>query len=181
MPAALAALALAAAACTAEPPGGDGGSFPPKGQSKYASLARCTPKAKCPGPNCAANMTGAPDGKAVDMAACATADLTWTAGHVRSETSGPDIALHMGKISGITRVEASTDGATYTVVGFIGGTPAGTPASCVSSVSGTTAQIHLDRCNAITNVIHLRISRDTSVKGAISIDAAEALNFSPSF
>ena len=169
------------AGCTATPPPDHDGSFPPKSQGKYVSIAHCSPSPPCPGVNCAGNMKGAPDGKMVDLAKCATMDLIWTGGNVVAQVPpSSDIALHMGRVAGITRVEASDDGNIFKVVGFIGGTPAGTPSSCLSPVQGTRVLISLDDCNAITNVAHLRLTRDTGVKGAAAIDAAEALNFRPS-
>ena len=130
-----------------------------------------------PGPSCAANAVGAPDGKTVDMAQCPTLDLTWTSGKVLNIKDNADITLHLNRVAGITRVEASEDGSYYQIVGFIGGTPAATPITCLSPSKGTSALIFLGKCNTMTNVSHLRLTRDATVSGSIALDAVEAINF----
>lgn len=173
--------AMLAAACGSTPPGDKDGTFPPVGKTRFVNLARCTPAVPCPGPNCANNLVGVQDGKIVDMARCPTLDLTWTSGTVLNQKDQPDISLHVTQVAGITRVEASQDGISYQIVGFLGGTPAGTPLSCLAGSRTNEALIYLGRCNTITNISHLRLTRDITISGSIILDAVEALNYKASF
>ena len=170
-----------ATACSASLPDDRDGTFPPGSKTRYVNLARCTPAMPCPGPNCADNILGVEDNKTLDMAACPTLDLTWTGGTVLNLQSLPDISLHVARVAGITRVEASQDGVSYTIVGFLGGSPAGTPATCMAGTRPNEALIYLGKCNTITNVHHLRITRDITIDGSVVLDAVEALNYKAGF
>ena len=164
--------------CTAsEPAYGDGSVLPPV-QGPYASLAICTPAQSCPGPSCAANARGKPDGKTVDMTLCPTLELTFV-GTASTRGPEPDLALHVTSIAGLTRVEASRDALEFKVVGFVNGLPSGTPEACRSPIQGNRVLVSLDACNTMTDVSVVRLMRDQMVQGALVLDAIEALSFNP--
>lgn len=166
-----------ASACEADRPDPSGGTFPPAGQGRTISLARCSPGTVCPGPDCASKVLGAPDGLHLDLQRCPVLDVAWTGGTVVSSTNMAHIALHVGQVSGLTRVEASDDGIDYVIVGFVGGVPGGTSQRCLSQLSGTRVLVALDRCNTLSQATMLRLTRDSAVQGSLKLDAVEALAF----
>jgi hypothetical protein len=194
---------LASQGCLASEPPRQPGSFPPPpnmATAKYPNLASCFPDTPCPGPTCADNVVGPPDGIALNMAGCPVLELTWTGGTIVAARSGEDIAIHIWRLDGVTRVMASRgnasgcdgggshgDGGTPfcgtndpdVLIAVINGTvgDSGTPGKCHPRVSGGKAFISLkDTCNTINNVTHLQLSRVTKDR-ALSIDAVEALSF----
>ncbi len=191
LPRAAAALAVAAlAACEADPPTrADGALAADLGLGKYAAVARCSPSAGakepgCPGASCVENAIGAPDGKLVDLGACPTVDLVFTGGTIVAQSGPPDLRLHLGSSAGLTRVEASLDGKSYVVIGFVAAKasdlPAGSKDSCAAQLSGGAASLSLSRCNSISKATFVRLTRDEQVVGGATLDAAEALSFAAS-
>ena len=180
-------LAALLAACSAEPPSrADVKIVADLGLGKFASVARCTPgpgqaQPPCPGPSCIDNAVGTPDGKLVDLGACPTIDLVFTGGTIVAQSGPPDLRLHLGSTSGLTRVEASLDGKLYVVVGFVAAKasdlPVGTDESCAAQIAGGAASISLSRCNTISKATFVRLTRDEQVLGGATLDAAEALSF----
>jgi hypothetical protein len=171
------------AGCEATPPAAADGQGLTPGKDRFASIARCTPSPICPGLSCADNAIGSPDGKTVDLEACGTLDLAFTGGTITAAKPA-DLALHLGAaVAGLSRVEASRDGRTYTVIGFVAARPSDLPsgitATCAASVAGQVATLSLGSCNSIAQASFLRVTRDTSIPGRSLIDAAEALSFAP--
>jgi hypothetical protein len=176
-------LAAPALGCEATPPAVADGQGSNPGKDRFASIARCSPPPVCPGASCADNALGPPDGKIVDLGACATLDLAFTGGTITA-TKPADLALHLGgAVAGLTRVEASRDAMSYTVIGFVAprasDLPAGASATCAASVAGQVATLSLGSCNSLAQASFLRLTRDASNPGRLLIDAAEALSFAP--
>lgn len=172
--------AVLLAGCSADPPG-----FYPMGPdapktSVYAATARCVAGTGCDPSRCSV-AAGAPDNRTVDLARCQQLDLTFAGGEVTNRKDAPDLVIHTGKIAGLTRIEASDEGREFSTVGFIGGTPAGVPKECLTSVSGTLVYVDLDTCNTVVNANVVRLIRDTTVNGGPTIDAVKALRFSSEF
>lgn len=178
-------LGLVLVGCGASPPAARDGQGPKPGVGAFASLARCTSGAPpaCPGSSCADNAAGAVDGKTVDLAACSTLDLAFTGGTILSKGSGADLAFHLGALAGLTRVEASGDGRSYVIIGFIAREaelPALTNKACAPVVeSPTQVTLSLGACNTIAEGRFLRLSRDSSNAAWLTLDAVEALSFAP--
>jgi hypothetical protein len=126
---------------------------------------------------------GPSDGKTVDLRACATLDLVFTGGTVLSRGGGADLAFHLATLAGLTHVEASRDGQSYVVIGFIGrepDLPPGTSDGCASAMeTPTMVTLSLGDCISISEARFLRLSRDTGSAGALVVDAVEALSFKP--
>jgi hypothetical protein len=107
-------------------------------------------------------------------------DVVFNAGNIVTQAGRPDLTVYLlSAPQGTTRIEASSDGTNYVIVGFMGVLPAQTPASCNSmatltpTAQGMIASVALAACNTISNVTHLRLSADA---GAMAIiDAIEAL------
>ncbi len=177
---------LLATACGADPLEGKPGQYPNTGQTAYPSVATCTQLNSGKPPFSSPGALGAPDGQTVDMQSCPTLDLTWTSGTVLDDNdkgSGlddkkADIRLHVHRVAGRTRVEASQDGITYKVVGFLGSTPTNfSKSTCLADTSASEALIYLSKCNTITNVHHLRLTRYTKITGSVVLDAVQAIHF----
>ena len=177
---------LLATACGADPLEGKPGQYPKTEQTTYPSVATCTQLNSGKPPFASPAAVGAPDGKTVDMNSCPTLDLTWTSGTVLDDNdkgSGlddkkADIRLHIRSINGRTRVEASQDGIIYKVVGFLGSTPTNfSKATCLADTNASEALIYLSKCNTITNVHHLRLTRYTKMPGSVILDAVQAIHF----
>ena len=176
--------------CTASPPlPGDGGTTP--GKSPYATIAVCTPPPgqqvpACPGPSCADNAVGAPDGKVADLGDCAALDLVFGDGTIiapADDTAKPALEVSLGRLAGATRVDAFT-GKDYINIGYIVQDPQNLPFSinteCVASLTGPlTARLTLSRCQGISQTTSLRLSPDDRSAGSASIDAVQALSFKP--
>jgi hypothetical protein len=157
------------------PPRGDGPGVSPN-TGPYPSLANCSPAPDCPGPSCASNATGQADGTTVDLAQCRALQLTFTNGTIVPRYDQPDLAVEVGQVQGLTRVEASADALEFEVVGFINGGPR---LECQAEQQNNRFLIYLERCNAITDVYVVRLVRDESVQGGLTVDAVEALSFKP--
>jgi hypothetical protein len=135
---------LFAAACFAEDPGlGPNGTLPPRsGDPHFGDIATCVPPVgvpvgSCPGQDCPQNAIGEnePDGSSLQLARCAL-DVVFTRGTIYTpefinggDGGRPDLVIHLGpSASGSARIEASENGVTYTVIGFLN-TPTALPGS----------------------------------------------------
>ncbi len=179
--------------CQASPPPPHQGQGPGRSKGNYVSLVHCTPPSgrpvpSCPSASCPNNVIGPPDGTTVDLSMCPTLDLIFTGGTIIGQipegaTKG-DITFTMGNVAGLSRVEASINGSDYIIIGFIAESSnsllPGAKEHCAATVSGNQASLFLTRCNPIANASFLRIIRDASVPGTMTIDAVEALSFKPS-
>lgn len=173
-----AALAVLCAACGASPPPQRPGQLPPVGVGNYASIAHCTP---CGGASCGNEAVGAPDGNTVDLRTCGTLDVAFTGGELIARIGEPDLALIVvPPVDGSVRVEASTEGEDYVIVGFAGAMPVDAWPPCEATLEGTRLLVDLDNCNTISNVSFLRlIYGSQGGSGSMLIDALEALSFKP--
>jgi len=172
---------VACGACGAEAPAFLDGTTPPVGQGPYAQLVSCSPRSPCPGPTCAENAAGKPDGTSVDMRGCATLDLSWNGGSSSTSSSQADLAVYLQRNEGTTRVEASPDArdAGYVLVGFIGPPQGNAPTSCQAVIQGNKALLEFDSCNLVNNVTHVRLTRVAAGTLALAVDAVELLTYNP--
>jgi len=178
VPALLLAL-VAVDGCLADPPAWSDGSGIGPGRGPYATLATCG----LPGPcdlSCAQKATGAPDGQSVDMAGCQSLQLTFTDGTLRPVIKEPDLAVHLTGVGGATRILASKDGNTeFKAIGFVGGSFPLLPPDCEAKAQGNQLLIYIDRCGYLDDISVIRLERDTTISGALQVDAIEALSYKP--
>jgi hypothetical protein len=120
----------------------------------------------------------------VDLERCPTLDLAFIGGTLVAQTGKSDLGIRLGLVGGLTRVEASREGMHYTLVAFIaadaGALPAGTADTCAAEISENIATVSFTRCETITEVGFVRLTRDSTVPGAATVDAMEALSLVPS-
>lgn len=172
---------IALSRCSATPPTLHDGKGPDGPTGHYASFATCTPTqgaATCPGSSCATNVVGSPDGETVALANCGTLDVVFTGGSVVTQGDGEDLIIYVGATpGGQTRVEASSDGVAFTIVGFLNQSPPNTPERCLIAILDGHARVELDRCNQLSQANFFRLSLADSVGGNVHIDAFEAVAF----
>jgi hypothetical protein len=113
------------------------------------------------------------------MAACSTLQLNFTTGTLVPALESPDLAIYTTRVDGITRIEASGDGTTWTIAGFVGDNYPDVPPKCRAETAGGQLRVFFDRCNYLTDVAFIRLQRELSAKGGLVVDAIEALNFKP--
>ncbi|MCB9556280.1 MAG: hypothetical protein H6707_09280 [Deltaproteobacteria bacterium] len=172
-------LAVYLVGCQAPLPSYRDGRAIPSNVGRYASVAHCSNAAACQDKICS-TLTGAPDQRGVDLAACGTLDVAFTGGELRSVVGTPDVAIHFLSLPSpvSVRVEASASGAEYVLVGFLGAPPAGTSLRCELDLPPGELRALLDvtRCNTLSSVQFLRLTDRQSGSGRVLIDAFEGLS-----
>jgi hypothetical protein len=170
--------------CQAEPPAPGPGTGIDPVQGPYASYAVCmtpgTTQNPCPGSACARNAVGSPDGTAVDMGVCRDLQLSFTTGLIVPLRDQPDLAIHTTALGGVTRVQASSDGFTFTDIAFVGQHPyPAVPERCRAEQQGGKLVIYIDRCGYQADINTIRLERELSSSVGLQVDAIEALTFRP--
>lgn len=131
----------------------------------------------CPGDGCTQNIVGAADGTFLDLAACTTVDLAFIGGELRARLGQGDVAFHLGKVEGRTRIEVSQYGQIYELAAYINGSEGSVPDRCLAQVVGSIATVDLGQCNVSYNIGFLRMTPDSSTSGRLTVDAVEGLSF----
>lgn len=177
----------AAGGCTAEPPSPYPYPPPPLASGRFATVATCScMSGGCSTPADAARARGAPDGQTVDLRDCDTLDLIFTGGTITPVVDEPDIALHVGLLTGGLWVEISDNGVDYVLGAVVNLSGTYVPGKAIvveeqckapltPTALGNQALLYLDRCHSLANIRQVRITRTDSLPTSLPIDAIEAL------